>query len=89
MDSEEIKKTIIEIRDSDLDENKLRKKYAKFVDECPRLFEFVMDKNIDLAYLQPMFEQLELIKTEKIDLNTADSNVYSILRKDFIPEQYQ
>ena len=89
MDSEEIKKTIIEIRASDLDESNLRKKYAKFVDECPRLFEFVMDKNIDLAYLQPMFEQLELIKTEKIDLNTADSNVYSILRKDFIPEQYQ
>lgn len=88
MNSEEIKQTIIDIRASSLDEQKLRKKYAKFVEECPRLFEFVMDKTIDLTYLETMFQQLELIKTQKIDLNTADSNVYSILRKDFIPEQY-
>lgn len=89
MDPEEIKRSIREIRDSRLDEKKIRYKYSKFADECPRLFEFALDKSIDLKYLDAMFYQLELIKNSKIDLNTADSNVYSILRKDYIPKEYQ
>ena len=85
MNPEEIKSTVYEIRQSNLNEKELRRQYPKFVEECPRLFEFVMDKNIDLKYLELMFENLALIGSNKINLDTADSNVYSILRQDYIP----
>lgn len=89
MDPEEIKKCISEIRKSKLNEKQIRSKYYNFAEECPRLFEFAIDKTNDLKYLEPMFYQLEMIKNSKIDLNTADSNIYNILKKDFIPKDYQ
>jgi hypothetical protein len=89
MDTDLIKKTVTDIRNSEnVSENILRMKYAKFAEDYPRLFEFSFDKKIDLKYLDMMLEQLKSLNTSSINLDTADSNVYGILKNDFIPKEF-
>lgn len=89
MDTDMIKRTVGEIRNSEnVPENILRIKYSKFAEDYPRLFEFSFDKKIDLKYLDMMLEQLESLNLSSINLDTADSNVYGILKNDFIPKEF-
>lgn len=89
MDIDVIRTTVADIRNSkNVSENLLRIKYHKFAEDYPRLFEFSFDKTVDLKYLDVMLEQLESLNLNSINLDTADSNVYGILRKDYIPDEF-
>lgn len=83
MNPYEIRDLVYKIRDSKLTESALRKQYKDFVLDYPRLFEFAIDKKIKLEFLDMMLNQLELINNNSIDLETADSNVYSELQKKY------
>lgn len=88
MDVEYIKKTVNDIRNSTESEDIIRKKHGKFAEDNPRLFEFCIDKTIELKYLDMMFEQIGHLNESSINLDVADSNVYGILKGDFLPKEY-
>lgn len=83
MDPDYIKSTVYEIRESDLKEKELRNKFKDFVNDYPRLFEFAVNKNIELDFLDMMLKQLVLLKENCISLDTADSNVYKTLQEKY------
>lgn len=81
---EEIRKTVKTIRESDESPYVLRKKYAIFAEKHPRLFEFCLDKTIDMSFLEMMLVQLGNLCENKIDVNKADEVVIGNLRKVYL-----
>lgn len=83
MDPDYIKKIVYEIRESNMKEKELRMKFKDFVHDYPRLFEFALNKDIQLDFLDMMLKQLVLINENCISLETADSNVYKTLQEKY------
>lgn len=83
MNPDNIKNIVYEIRESDLNEKDLRNKFKDFVHDYPRLFEFALNKDIQLDFLDMMLKQLALINENCISLETADSNVYKTLQEKY------
>lgn len=84
MDTSEIKSIVKTLRESNLPVAALKSKYGQFAEDYPRLFEFAVDKRINLTYLDMMLQQLELLNNKQTDLDKADEHIYGKLRTDYV-----
>ena len=59
-------------------------KYNDFALQLPKLFEGALNDQFPLNYLDFMLEQLELLKTNKVDIDKADEVVIGKLRAQYL-----
>ena len=86
MDTQEIKRIVLEIRRSRIPNKEMyfRKQYPKFVEDFPKLFLAALNKDFPLTYLDIMLNQINTLTKDEASLDAADKVVYAQLRKDYV-----
>tara|TARA_X000000950_G_C13905698_1_gene656729 strand:+ start:1352 stop:1624 length:273 start_codon:yes stop_codon:yes gene_type:complete len=64
----------------------MNNKYSKFAEECPTLWEKIMDENADLSILKTMLKELNKINDEKT-FNDASQKMGFFLFDKFVKDQ--
>jgi len=83
-----IRLIIKEMRDDGDDyfkrKNKFKKRFPKFFEGMPQLFEAGLNKDFDLKYLDYMLQMSDKVESQKMNTMQAYKTVYETLRKDYI-----
>jgi len=84
--SQEIKDTITAIRNEShsSSEKALKNKYYSFYEKYPKLFNVATNTSFPLTYLDMMLAELDNLDTQKVDMDTADKNIYGHLRSIYV-----
>jgi len=64
--------------------NKYKKRFPKFFETMPRLFEASLSPDFDLRYLDYMMNMSDKVENQSMNTLEAYKKVYETLRKDYI-----
>lgn len=62
----------------------LKIKHMEFYDGHPRLFDAAADVTFPLTYIDTMLDEREKLKSNQVDADTADKNIYGQLRAVYV-----